>query len=125
MEFYNGCLCKVSFLEKVFLGLAFFAAFFLLGLFYFAHKIALAVTMQPGLVFVDTQIFGNIFLVKLKARVNKKTRKIGSQKRNDQKYNSNAVEHAAKVRAGAQKWKLDWFICASWIANPRKCSPGL
>jgi len=56
---------NIGFLQAVLLGLTVIAFFFFLSLLYLFHKVAMAITMQPGTIFINTKVLRNIFLVHL------------------------------------------------------------
>ena len=70
---------QVNILEQVPLALPLSICFFLLRVFNFPHKIAFTITMQPGPVFIDTQVCCNIFLIELKTSVCKEALKAVSK----------------------------------------------
>ncbi len=72
-----------SFLEAVFLVLAFFGFFFFVGLLDFFHEVATPVTVQPGLVAVYAEVGGDIILVELKTGVHKQVGVVSGKNRNN------------------------------------------
>lgn len=68
--------CKKSVLEQVFLRLLLLFLFLFLSLSELFHQVTLAVTMQPGLVPVNTKVFGNILLVNFKRREYQQPREV-------------------------------------------------
>ena len=52
--------------------------------------------MHPGFVFINTKIFGYVFVIQLKTCIYKETWKAGTNQRNKQAYGNYPFEHLRK-----------------------------
>ena len=71
MKLNWGSLIAKGILEKILLCLPVFAVLFVFGLLYLFHKIALAVTMHPGLIAVFAKFDSDVIFIQFKTCVYK------------------------------------------------------